>query len=218
MTMGKIDLCEIGIVTKDSKAKSKVAFESALGDLTRESYVRDFASPSDFIGKTWKLLTSNKQVGNGERGKYLEYLIAVTLYLEGVAPFYTFAKVPLVPNVEFDLIMYVENRGPIAISIKTSLRERYKQADLEALALKTVFRRAESYLLTLDDHEAGVQQKKLESGDLHALNQILLVTSSDFDKFVEYLKKLRVVSSPNFSFVADPSREVPFHGQQPNLR
>jgi len=40
------------------------------------------------------------------------------------------------------------------LTIKTSLRERYKQADLEGLALKQVYRKSKTYLITLSGQES----------------------------------------------------------------
>jgi hypothetical protein len=58
----------------------------------------------------------------------------------------------------------VANRRPICISAKTSLRERYKQADFEAIALKYVHRKALSFLVTLEENEAkSVKAKKLSA-------------------------------------------------------
>ncbi|MDE7137830.1 MAG: hypothetical protein K2O29_05155 [Ruminococcus sp.] len=43
------------------------------------------------------------------------------------------------PNVDFDIILYTQEQYPIALSLKTSVRERYKQADLEGVALKNMY-------------------------------------------------------------------------------
>ena len=43
-------------------------------------------------------------------------------------------------------------------------RERYKQADLEAIALKYVHRKALSYLVTLEANEAKSVKAKIKSG------------------------------------------------------
>lgn len=77
------------------------------------------------------------------------------------------AKVAFVPNVIYDLMFYTSERGPICISAKTSLRERYKQADLEAIALKYVHRKALSYLVTLQTNEAKIRMKRNNGGRLN---------------------------------------------------
>jgi hypothetical protein len=76
------------------------------------------------------------------------------------------AEVQFVPNAKFDLMFYTHEIGPILLSAKTSLRERYKQADLEAMALRAVYRRSKTFLVTLNEQEARNVQAKIHSGDI----------------------------------------------------
>ena len=59
-----------------------------------------------------------------------------------------------VPLANFDLVVYTEERGPVVLSLKTSIRERYKQAEFEAQAMKDVHRRAKNFLVTMEKDEA----------------------------------------------------------------
>lgn len=206
------DLIELGIIKQSASGNAYKVFEKHFENLTLDTYQESKTLPSQFISKNWTSLKSGQNVDRGSLGKYFEYLIALTLYLEGIAPFYTYAIVPLVPNVEFDLLMYEQDRGPIVLSIKTSLRERYKQADLEALALKTVFKKAVTYVITMEANEAAVQQAKLERGEMHALEEFVLATSPKFDSFIENLRRRNLIEAPSFPLVRDASRVVPFHG------
>jgi len=98
------------------------------------------------------------------------------------------AKVAFVPNVIFDIMFYTRECGPICWSIKTSLRERYKQADLESIALKYVHRKSLSYLITLNESEASSVKEKIRNGDVIGLNDVLVATSTEFDLLVSELK------------------------------
>jgi hypothetical protein len=99
-----------------------------------------------------------------------------------------------VPNVVYDLLLYSKERGPIAISAKTSLRERYKQADLEGRALKAVHKRALSYLITLDDKEAERVSGKIARGEVLGLDKVITATvSEEMDGLVEDLKAFEYV-------------------------
>lgn len=82
-------------------------------------------------------------------------------------------------------MFYTTERGPICISAKTSLRERYKQADLEAIALKYVHRRALCYLVTLDISEAKKVKEKIKSGDVIGLDKVVVATSDEFNDLIE---------------------------------
>ena len=73
-----------------------------------------------------------------------------------ITSFYYQAKFELMQNVDFDILLYHPQK-PVALTMKVSLRERYKQADLESLELKRVFREARCYLITLEE------EKKIKS-------------------------------------------------------
>lgn len=111
------------------------------------------------------------------------------------------AKVAFVPNVIYDLMFYTAERGPICLSVKTSLRERYKQADLEAIALKYVHRKALSYLITLEEREALGVQNKIKSGDVIGLDEVIVATSPDFDHLINELKKYQFSDPPTVKVI-----------------
>ena len=134
-------------IVQTRRTKSEKVFEELFSPLTFEQV--DYNSPLDYVAKFWKRYQERNDRNNSLNGKIWECIIITLLYREGLLPFYTQAKVAFVPNVEFDVLLYTSSR-PISLSLKTSLRERYKQADLEAIALRYVHRRAKSYLLTLD--------------------------------------------------------------------
>lgn len=214
--MASIDLIKLGIVRSKKKTDKQFHFEKVLSNVTFENYAKDFSTPSEFVRKFWVDLT--KHLSKDDRntpGMYFEWLIAVMLVLEKIGPFYPQATVPLVPNVEFDFVMYSEkNDGPIVLSLKTSLRERYKQADLEAYALKNVFRNATSYLITLDkdlEHVVRVQGK-IRKNQLYGLDKVVHANSAELDNLVKKIRGSKLVSSPTFQFVKDPDHEVQFHG------
>jgi hypothetical protein len=151
---------------------------------------------SRFVSGVWKnveLKKSSDGVGNSVLGSAFECLLALVLCMEEIGPFFMQAELTFVPNAKFDILMYDENGFPISLSIKTSLRERYKQADLEAMALKQVHRNSESYLITLNELEAAAQSQKIEKRELVALDKIILATSKDFDELILDLKARNLV-------------------------
>ena len=118
-------------------------------------------------------------------GKIFEAIIATCLYRWKVLPMFLQAQVTFVPNVDFDIVLFKEEkRSPIGISIKTSLRERYKQADLEAVALKYVHRNAENYLISLQSSEVDIVKQKLKDGSLLGLNRIIAAGTLEFDDLI----------------------------------
>ena len=111
------------------------------------------------------------------------------------------AKVAFVPNVIYDLMFYTTEHGPICWSVKTSLRERYKQADLESIALKYVHRKALSYLITLNENEAANVKRKIKTGDVIGLDNVIVATNPEFDELVEELKQLDFEEPPTVKVI-----------------
>ena len=81
-----------------------------------------------------------------------------------------------------------------SISLKTSLRERYKQADLEAIALKYVHRNAKNYLIMLKSDETASLKQKLKKGELLGINEVIAADDVEFDEFVDNMKKNKYIN------------------------
>lgn len=153
------------------------------------------SSPHNYIRKCWDNYKANcpkNEQKQSLNGKVFEAIIATCLYREGILPMFLQAQVTFVPNVDFDIVLFKEEQqSPIGISIKTSLRERYKQADLEAVALKYVHRNAENYLISLKSSEVDNVKQKLKHGDLLGLNKIVAADTEEFDDVIGYFKTIK---------------------------
>lgn len=161
----------------------------------------DYANPKEYVKKYWDAF--KQQYPNASvnlNGKIFELIIYTLLYREEVKPFYTQAKVAFVPNVEFDTILYNKST-PVSLSLKTSLRERYKQADLEAIALKYVHRKAKSYLLTLSSDEANSVNQKIENGAIIGLDSVVDCNTDDIDLLIATLKQMQFKESEKIDVV-----------------
>lgn len=177
-------LRELGIVI-GAETKAGTLFESLFPSFMDVEY----SSPSDYVKKYWNAYEALEDRNSNLNGKVFEYVLATLCIREGILPLYMSAKVAFVPNVIYDLLFYTAERGPICWSVKTSLRERYKQADLESIALKYVHRKALSYLITLDEREAASVKRKIKSGDVIGLDNVIVATSPEFDELVKRLKE-----------------------------
>lgn len=147
-----------------------------------------YSSPSEYINYFWDKYQKVEKKTANRNGKVFELIVSTLLYRENLKPLYIQAEVAFVPNVDFDALLYSKEVGPIALSMKTSLRERYKQADLEAIALKYVHRKAKSYLLTMDENEARITKEKIVSGSIIGLDKIILCSGEDMDSLIADLK------------------------------
>ena len=164
-----------------------------------------YTSPSQLISDCWaeyEKQSGKKSSGSSKNknGQFLELLVQYILCKNDILPFYKQAKVAFVPNVNFDALLYTKEIGSIVLSIKTSLRERYKQADLEAIALKQVHRRSKTFLLTLSDEYLSIN-KKIEKGDVAGLEKAINCRNSDFDLFIEELKKYTFIEAGSVEIV-----------------
>lgn len=120
-------------------------------------------------------------------GQVFEYLVCEVLAREGITPFYRQAKFERVPNAIYDVVCYDPAR-PVVLTMKASLRERYKQADLEGLALRQVYWGAENHLITLPVDEARRVQTKIEGGEVAGLDSCRVASAAEFTDLIGDLK------------------------------
>lgn len=193
-------LSDLGITIGLKNNTSKI-FENLFDNFTKVRYKK----PSDYVKIYWdyfsKYIQKNKINNNNLNGKIFEYILATLFIRENLLPIYLSAKVAFVPNVLYDMLMYTTERGPICISAKTSLRERYKQADLEAIALKYVHRKALSYLITLGKNEAVNVKNKIKKGDVIGLDDVIVASEPEFDILISELKKLEFSEPPTVKVI-----------------
>lgn len=190
-------LNELGIAVGRNNPISNL-FERTFPDILEIEY----SSPSNFVDTLWKRYLDTKTNNPNINGKIFEYILACLCIRENILPVYLSAKVAFVPNVNFDLMFYTKERGPICWSIKTSLRERYKQADLEAIALKYVHRKALSFLITLGESEAQSVKKKIKSGDVIGIEDVIVANKDEFDNLILELKKLVFEEPPTIKVIS----------------
>lgn len=182
-------------IGKDNKAE--IVFDSLFDDFRKVKY----KNPTHYVTIYWDAFKNHKESNNNLNGKIFEYILATLFVREGLLPLYLSAKVAFVPNVIYDLMFYTAERGPICISAKTSLRERYKQADLEAIALKYVHRKALSYLVTLEENEARSVKAKIKSGDVIGLDNVIVATSTEFNELIKELKTFQFSEPPTVKVI-----------------
>jgi hypothetical protein len=177
-------LLELGIIKKDGK--SAKIFAEICPDIFAEREL----SPAQFVNRLWAAYTSYYPSNNSVNGNIFEFIIAAVLLREGIKPFHRQVKLAFVPGIDFDLILLPDTLHLVSLSLKTSFRERYKQADLEAMALKNVHRQAKCYLLTLEPTEAGFIKTKISTGEVQFLDEAIAAKSEEFDSLIRSLANL----------------------------
>ena len=169
------------ICTDGEKAGKAAAIYAA----TLEALDR-YDQPHEFVRDGYEEYLRQNSSNPSVNGKIFEWLICETLMREGATPFYYQARFKHVPNADFDIVLY-DPRRPVVLSCKTSLRERYKQADLEGMALGQVYRNAECHLITRDHVEADRVTVKIRNGDVAGLTACHVADADEFTELVEDL-------------------------------
>ena len=155
-------------------------------------------TPSEYVTRCWnKYQRSPEGNNNSLNGSIFEVIIETLLCRCNISPFYRQAKSEFIPDVEYDIVMYdEENKVPITISLKTTSRERYKQAALEAYAFKIVYRSSLNYLILNDESECENVQKKIETGAVFGLQRAIFARSDEFNEFISELANKKYGEAP----------------------
>ena len=186
-------LKQTGIIKDKSKAEANDVFTNAISPNFLE--IPKMKS-SEYVAYCWekfKKYCENVPNAKNLNGQVFEIIIQTEMFRQSLFPMYIQAQVAFVPNVNFDVLFYTRDRYPIGISLKTSLRERYKQADLEAVALKYVHRKALNFLITLHESEARKAKEKSENGEMLGLDNIIIATKDEFDELVNQLTSKKYI-------------------------
>ena len=188
-------LSKIGLIGEN--AKTAEIFESLFENKT--FFDIEYDKPSDYVNIYWSEF--KKYNYSNLNGEMFEVILRTLFVLENLLPMYIQAKVAFVPNVNYDSLFYSKECGPISISMKTSLRERYKQADLEAIALKYVHRKAKCFLLTLEEREAQSVKNKIKTGEVIGLDRVILCSKPEFDDLIEEIRQLSLTEAGTIEII-----------------
>ena len=129
----------------------------------------------------------------GMAGNWLELALIIALKHKGLTPIYYQFQLQKVTDSVMDVAVFSEKRGPIVMSCKTSLRERYKQSEEEAVETRKHFPNQMTVIVTLDadkKHVANVR-KKIEKGEVEAVEGVY--DETNLDKFFEMLAQEKLV-------------------------
>lgn len=130
-------------------------------------------------------------------GSWLEWATLIALREKHRLPAYWQAEFAALPGNFNDVMLWSKEHGPVIISCKTSLRERYKQADLEAVALRQHFPDAKFFLLTLDDDKPHVARTRRKIADRELLALQAIYDETNADELFAFLETLSLAAAPD---------------------
>lgn len=182
---------------------SKHSSTDVLREILKNYPIERSLKPSEFISYYWDIYKTQYKCDNSVNGAIFEQLLVLSLLRENISPVYTQAELAFVPNVILDIVLY-NRKNPITISAKISLRERWKQADLEAMATKYVHREAKCYVLTLSESEVAARRK--DGNSYMGINDFVLAHTEEYDMLVDELKKISFSESEQIKIITTDNK------------
>jgi hypothetical protein len=149
------------------------------------------SAPMLFMNRAWKIYQKIGAHSNSGNGKAFEECLSHIFEKCELTPFYKQASIDLIPVIKYDFVFAMKNDTFITISAKTSLRERWRQADLESYVVKTKYHDSKSYLITLSYSEASARNKNKK--DWLGLEEVIIATSDDFISLIRKLERLKFI-------------------------
>jgi len=164
-------------------------FETLVPDISAIQASR----PSQLTRALWSLSGGETQVGN-TRGHILLICMISALAREQIGPFYVNCGVKGVPTHSWDLVFTSPEGRVIAVSANVTLKERWKNENLAAWALKKVLPQSSAYIVLHNEDEATTIGNKIVRGEAASIDGRAQIFSPDFDQFLAILKSEHLVA------------------------
>lgn len=170
----------------------EVLFDKSLkpSEIVRELYINRFE----------KILEKKINV-NSLRGIAFENIILAIFLNNQIKPIYEQCTLQFVPNVRFDFVLFENQMKPIIVSLKTSLRERYKQVELEAYYCKQVYKQAECVFISLDSAGVRSVEVKKKLFEVLYIDEFIIATDNKFDSLIKRFKNNDYQRAGTFNIV-----------------
>jgi len=168
------------------RLKEKTIYKKFFQPLKPDQY--HYSDADDFFKYYWKEFeaykTKEKTLNNQVPGDVFEIIIGFILDYENLEIYSMDENIKGVTYVKPDFILKNERKN-IFISCKTSIRERWKQADWESMRYKKIFPDAKCFVITNHEKEAITLKGKLNDIDI---DMVFYSGSSEINDFVKKLK------------------------------
>lgn len=121
-----------------------------------------------------------KRLG-ADSGPLFEMIIGSVIFSAGVSSFYRKTALARVPELEVDFLLLSEDKeSPVCIQLTSTLRERYKLADLQAFKIKHYYPGAHVALLTMDSKDVA----RRDPSELKSLDDLIDAGTKSLDALV----------------------------------
>ncbi len=151
--------------------------------------------PHKTFNSIWSTYENSTVMSNNLNGRIFEYAICEIFRQYKVGILYYQCKLWSMPHDQFDIVGWVKQAHPIIISCKTSLRERWKQAEMEGRLLKGIFPNTKSYLVTNNENEALAHDDRISRGSSLGIDDVYVARQPKFDDLVLNLCNMDLIES-----------------------
>ena len=173
------------------RLKKLSVYEDCFKNHNLEAY--SYSDAYDFFNHSWVIYENykktykakyGKDINNSINGQAFEFIFGLILDHENIVINSYNDEIPNIPLVKPDYIVN-NNSNNIFISLKVSVRERWKQAEWESLKYKKYYSNAKCYLLMNHKKECSSLKKKLSLLDI---DDIFYAGSKDINDLILKLK------------------------------
>jgi hypothetical protein len=176
-----------------SQCELKSCFKAVpFKDKTFKNY--KYNEPSQFFNFFWKKYEkfkktykkkNNKEINNSYNGQALEIILAYLFTREEIKIEKMDEDLKDVKYVKPDFLLKSKDNENYFISAKVSIRERWKQADWEAIKYKKKYPLAKCILIMNDKNEFKGLKSKIKNLDL---DDVILASSNDLNNLFDSIK------------------------------
>tara|TARA_B100000780_G_C21057501_1_gene424924 strand:+ start:353 stop:898 length:546 start_codon:yes stop_codon:yes gene_type:complete len=172
------------------RLKNRNIYKDCFAAHNLDSYA--YIDAESFFKSAWSIYTkyqykyhadNNKKINNSINGQVFEIIFGFVLDHENILIDSMDSEVRSVPLVRPDFI--VKKNINFFISLKTTIRERWKQADWESLKYKKKFPDAECYLLVNNKQDCESLKKKISLLDIDG---VYYAGSKDINTLIAKIK------------------------------
>tara|TARA_Y100001970_G_C14154563_1_gene814753 strand:- start:197 stop:727 length:531 start_codon:yes stop_codon:yes gene_type:complete len=167
------------------RIKTKAIYKDCFSKHSISQYEQSYSDAKDFFAHFWSIFESyslSKSLNNQVPGDAFEIIFAFILDYEDIE---IISMDEEVKGVDFVKPDFVTKKNHHFVSCKTSLRERWKQADWESIKFKEVYPKSKCFLLTNHYKEYLSLKNKITKLDI---DEVYFSGSDDINLLINQLK------------------------------
>ena len=167
------------------RIKTKAIYKDCFSKHSISQYGQSYSDAKNFFIHFWSIFENyslSKSLNNQVPGDAFEIIFAFILDYENIE---IFSMDEQVKGIDFVKPDFITKKHHHFISCKTSLRERWKQADWESMRFKKIYSKSKCFLLTNHYKEYLSLKNKITKLDL---DEVYFAGSDDINLLINKLR------------------------------